>query len=192
MRDVSANGVLVVDDDPAVREMVTVRLAKERFEVQQAEDGIAALVKLRDMIPKVIISDLQMPRMAGIEFIGVVRRRFPAIPVIVLTGSFPREFPPEAKPDRWFDKNTRNITELVRAVHDLAQNTPDSVDLPQVISIPVPTRPSGAGYFILTCTDCLRPFEWSSEPEDKTVDRIAICIYCEACVPYLIESSEPA
>ena len=89
MREVSANSVLLVDDDPSVRDLLSMRLEEAGFEARQAEDGIDGLVKLRDELPKVIISDLQMPRMSGIEFISVVRRRFPSIPVIVLSGSIP-------------------------------------------------------------------------------------------------------
>ena len=192
MRDVSANSVLLVDDDPSIREVLSMQLEEAGFKAQQAEDGIDGLVKLRDQLPKVIISDLQMPRMTGIEFISVVLRRFPSILVIVLSGSIQREFPEEAKPDRWFEKSPQQIPELLQAVHALARNTPDRDDFPQVISTPVRTHPGGAGYFVLTCTDCLRLFQVTSTPEDKTVERTAVCAHCEARVPYLIESSEPA
>ncbi|MGB7592356.1 MAG: response regulator [Terriglobia bacterium] len=192
MRDVSANSVLLVDDDPTIRTFLSSQLEKAGFKAQQAEDGIDGLVKLRDKLPKVIISDLQMPRMSGFEFISVVRRRFPSIPVIVLSGSIQRELPAEAEPDRWFRKYAQQIPELLQAVHDLAQKAPDRAYLPQVISTPVRTRPGGDGYFVLTCTDCLRLFQVTSTPENKTVERTAVCVYCEARVPFLIESSEPA
>ncbi len=192
MRDVSANSVLLVDDDPTIRNFLSSQLEKAGFKAQQAEDGIDGLVKLRDKLPKVIISDLQMPRMSGFEFISVVRRRFPSIPVIVLSGSIQRELPEEVRPDRWFRKYAQQVPELLQAVHDLARKTPNHVYVPQVISTPVRTRPSGAGYFVLTCTDCLRLFEVTSTPENKTVERTAVCVYCEARVPFLIESSEPS
>jgi CheY-like chemotaxis protein len=192
MRDVSANSVLLVDDDPSIRDILSSRLEEAGFEAQQAEDGIDGLVKLRDMLPKVIISDLQMPRMAGIEFISVVRRRFPTLPVIILSGSTQVELPTEDQPDRWFEKGGLRIPELLQAVHDLARKTPDCADLPQVVTAPVRVRPGFAGYFILTCTDCLRTFRATSTPDNKRVDRTAICTYCEARVPYLIESSQPA
>jgi hypothetical protein len=130
--------------------------------------------------------------MSGFEFIAVVRRRFPCIPVIVLSGSIQRELPDEVKPDRWFSKYARQVPELLQAVHDLARKTPDRAYLPQVISIPVRTRADGDGYFVLTCTDCLRLFEVTSTPEDNSVQRTAVCVHCEARVPFLIESSEPA
>ena len=192
MREVSANSVLLVDDDPSIRDLLSMRLEEAGFEVKQAEDGIDGLAKLRHELPKVIISDLQMPRMSGLEFISVVRRRFPSMPVIALSGSIPREFPAEAKPDVWFEKKALQVHALLQAVHDLVRKTPDFADFPQVVTTPVRARPGFAGYFILTCTDCLRTFRATSTPENKRVDRTAICTYCEARVPYLIESSEPA
>jgi len=192
MRDISANSVLLVDDDPGIRDILSSQLEEAGFEAEQAKDGIDGLVKLRDRLPKVIISDLQMPRMSGIEFISVVRRRFPSIPVIVFSGWTQVELPAEAQPDRWFEKSPRQIPELLQAVFDLVRKTPDCGSFPQVVTTPVRARPGFAGYFMLTCTDCLRTFRATSTPENKRVDRTAICTYCETRVPYLIESSEPA
>jgi CheY-like chemotaxis protein/DNA-directed RNA polymerase subunit RPC12/RpoP len=192
MREVCPNCVLLVDDDASMRDLLSMRLEQAGFEARQAEDGIDGLVKLRDELPKVIISDPQMPRMAGVEFISVVRRRFPSIPVIVLSGSVPAELSVEIKPDRWIEKSARQIPELLQAVQELARKTPDRVSLPQVVTTPVWVRPGFAGYFILTCTDCLRTFRATNTPKNKRVDRTAICPYCEARVLYLIESTQPA
>ena len=191
MNDVSAYSLLLVDDDPLFRDLLAMRLARAQFEVQQAEDGIDALVKLRHKLPTVIITDLSMPGMSGIELISVVRRRFPSIPVIVLTGGSPRELPVEAKPDYWFDKNTGRTRDLVQAVSDLARKAADYAHPPQVIATPVRVRPSGAGSFDLICTDCLRSFQVPSTPVNETVERSAVCVHCEARVPFLVESSEP-
>ena len=192
MLDVSAKSVLLVDDDPSIRGLLSMQLEKAGFEARQAEDGIDGLVKLRDELPKVIISDLQMPRMSGIEFISVVRRRFPSIPVIAISGSIPSEFPAEAKPDVWFEKRALQVHALLQAVHDLVRKTTDCANFPQVVTTPVRTRPGFAGYSMLTCTDCLRTFRTRSTPENKRVDQTAICTYCEARVSYLIESTQPA
>ena len=168
------------------------QLEEAGFEAWQAEDGIDGLVKLRDELPRVIISDIQMPRMSGIEFISVVRRRFPSIPVIVLSGSAQVELPAEAQPDVWLEKRALQIPELLQVVHDLARNAPDRASVPQMVSIPVRTHTSGAGYIVLTCTDCLRLFEVPISPEDMTVERTAVCVYCEARIPFLVESLEAA
>src|SRR5208282_2799835 len=184
MRDISANSVLLVDDDPGIRDILSSQLEEAGFEAEQAKDGIDGLVKLRDRLPKVIISDLMMPRMSGIEFITVVRRRFPSIPVIVLSGSAQVELPPEAQPDVWLEKGALQIPELLQVVHDLARNVRDGANVPQVVSIPVRTHPGGAGYIVLACTDCLRPFEVAITPEDKRVEWTAVCVHCEARIPF--------
>lgn len=189
MAEVCESCVLLVDDDPIVRNLLSRYLEKAGFEALQAEDGIDALGKLRDILPKVIISDLQMPRMAGFEFIGVVRRRFPAIPVIALSGSIPSELPVEPKPNLWFEKRVERLPDLVRIVNELARTVPDHVEIPQVVPTPVGVRPGSAGYFMLTCTDCLRTFKAATTPGTKTAEGNAVCTYCEARVPFLIESS---
>ena len=61
MRDVSENSVLLVDDDPSIRDLLSMQLEEAGFKAQQAEDGIDGLVKLRDELPKVIISDPRCP-----------------------------------------------------------------------------------------------------------------------------------
>jgi CheY-like chemotaxis protein len=180
-----------VDDDPGIRTVLSMELEEAGIEARQAEDGIDGLVKLRDKLPNVIVSDLMMPRMSGIEFISVVHRRFPALPVIVLTGSSPIELPEEVQPDGWFEKHGLRVSELLQAVRDLSQKKLDRAYLPQTIGIPIRTHPGGAGYIVLTCSDCLRSFEVPSAPENKAVERTAICVYCEALIPYLVESSEP-
>ena len=90
MPEVSASCVLLVDDDPSMRNLVSVYLEKVGLQAIHAEDGIDAIVKLRETLPRVIITDIQMPRMSGLEFIGVVRRRFPTIPVVAVSGSAPK------------------------------------------------------------------------------------------------------
>jgi CheY-like chemotaxis protein len=191
MPEVYTNCVLVVDDDPAIRDLLSRQLEKEGFQSIHAKDGIEAIVKLRDTLPNVIITDIQMPRMSGLEFIGVVRRRFPPIPVIALSGSIPSEFPEEARPDCYIQKNILRFPDLLQAVKDLARKTPDNIDLPQVVTTPVRTRHAFAGYFMLTCTDCLRTFKATSTPVNKVVEGTSVCTHCGALVPFLIESSEP-
>jgi CheY-like chemotaxis protein len=182
--------VLLVDDDPSVRDLLSMHLERAGFEAWKAEDGIDGLRKLRDRLPKVIISDLQMPRMAGVEFVSVVRRRFPFIPVIVLTGSVPEEVPAAAQPDVWFEKGTLNIHDLLRTLRDLVRRTPDRANVPLVATAPVRTRSALVGHVVLTCPDCLRTFTVTNTPENKGVERIAICSHCEARIPFLLESSQ--
>lgn len=191
MHEGSARNVLLVDDDPSTRDILQLHLEEAGFEARQAEDGIDGLAKLRDELPEVIISDIQMPRMSGIEFVTVVHHRFPSIPVIILSGSSPVELPKEAEPDAWLEKGSLQIRDLLQTLDDLVRKTPDRGNVPQVVSTPVRARPYGSGQFVLTCPECLRTFKAANTPENKTVERTAVCTYCEAQVAFLIESSEP-
>ena len=112
--------------------------------------------------------------MSGLEFIGVVRWRFPVIPVVALSGSIPSEFPEEARPDYYLEKNIRRLPDLLHLVKELARKMPDHIDLPQVVPTPVRAQLGFAGYFMLTCTDCLRTFRVTSTPGNKVVEGTAV------------------
>ena len=129
--------------------------------------------------------------MSGVEFLSVVRRRFPQIPVFVHSGVPPADFP-EIRPNVWFQKGATHFSDLLDAVHDWTGKPPQFTVAPQATPTPLRTRRDGAGFFVLTCTDCLRTFKLRNDPEIKTVERTAYCVYCQAQLQYLIESSQPS
>jgi DNA-binding response OmpR family regulator len=77
--------VLVVDDDPAMVGMVAMLLGSEGFEVATAYDGEAALRKVRDESPDLVVLDMQLPRLGGDEVTRRIRESS-ALPIIMLTG----------------------------------------------------------------------------------------------------------
>jgi len=79
--------VLVVDDDPDVRALLRRSLEREGYAVVEAEHGRAALARLGEATPDLVLLDLMMPEMDGFEFL-VELRRLPAsrhVPVVVIT-----------------------------------------------------------------------------------------------------------
>jgi CheY-like chemotaxis protein len=74
----------VVDDEKNLRTTAREILVAQGYEVLCAVDGFDALTKLKQSLPDVVISDLQMPNMSGFEFLSVVRKRFPQIAVIAI------------------------------------------------------------------------------------------------------------
>ncbi len=79
--------VLFVDDEVPFVEAMSKRLTKRELEVVPAHDGGAALEKLaQDDTLEVVILDVKMPGMDGIETLREIRRRFPLVEVIMLTG----------------------------------------------------------------------------------------------------------
>src|SRR5512141_2650479 len=96
--------VLVVDDDPIVLQVAHLVFTDQGYEVRTAADGFAALVELRRSTPDVIVSDLRMPNMSGFELLSVVRRRFPHIPVVAISGEFTNGSPAGLIADAFFTK----------------------------------------------------------------------------------------
>ncbi len=83
-------GILVVDDEPDIRKVVRMTLEKLGYYVVEAEDGQQAITLLNEgenpMVIDVIITDIRMPQINGVEAIGYFQREYPSIPLIVLTG----------------------------------------------------------------------------------------------------------
>ena len=91
--------ILTIDDSKAVREMVTFTLEPEGFKVVAAEDGAQGLDQLRAESPALVITDLNMPNMNGIEFIRAARADAAGagIPIVMLTTESSPEMKAEGK-----------------------------------------------------------------------------------------------
>lgn len=76
--------ILVVDDEPQITRVLRHSLLANRYDVRTAADGISALDTFRDWHPDLVITDLQMPEMDGIEFCREVRK-LSSLPIIVLS-----------------------------------------------------------------------------------------------------------
>ncbi len=81
--------VLLVDDDVEIIDALRTYLGDEGFEVAQATDGIDALSYIYATRPSVVLIDLMMPRMTGLELIEQIRndRRLATLPVVAISGS---------------------------------------------------------------------------------------------------------
>ena len=79
--------VLAVDDSRTMRDMITLALKDEGFDIRLAEDGQHGLEVLDEGTPDVIITDINMPRLDGFGFIDAVRARDESrlTPILVLT-----------------------------------------------------------------------------------------------------------
>ncbi|MFO0551291.1 MAG: sigma-54 dependent transcriptional regulator [Polyangiaceae bacterium] len=77
--------ILIVDDEPSARSGLEKLLRQEGYEVVSAADGASAMVKLDENAPDVVITDLRMPGVDGIELVSKIHEAQPALPVIVVT-----------------------------------------------------------------------------------------------------------
>jgi two-component system phosphate regulon response regulator PhoB len=79
--------ILLVEDDPDIRHLVTFKLEKAGFAVVATEDGYAALREAHARTPDLVLLDVRMPRITGIEVCRELRAdpRTAAVPIIMLT-----------------------------------------------------------------------------------------------------------
>lgn len=107
---------LIVDDDDVILDLLSNILELERFNILKASSGEEALAHLDQYNVDVVISDILMPEMTGIELMGEIKSRFGQLPVILITGfagNYTSEDVLAAGADGYFSKPFKN-TELVR------------------------------------------------------------------------------
>ena len=78
--------ILIVDDDEVVRELLERRLTIEGYRCEVAEKGTTALTRVREDSFKVMLTDIRMPEMNGIELLRAVRTTNPDLQIIMVTG----------------------------------------------------------------------------------------------------------
>jgi DNA-binding response OmpR family regulator len=130
--------------------------------------------------------------MSGFELLSVVRRRFPQIPTIAISG----EFQPPVEPlgvlaDAFFVKPFR-FEDLLAKISEFLRAGPPRAAVKQDRA-PV-WVPRNGEYYVITCTDCLRSF---SIPAEKSVRvlrelRTLECMFCDAQVQFIVEETPEA
>ena len=198
MKNTSKATILFVDDDPCMREVMAMILGEEGFEVSTAADGFDALAQLRSAIPDLLISDLQMPRMSGAEFLSIIRQRFPAIPVIAISGAYDmNEFwPAGVMADAFFPKSRCHPDELARTARELMYSKlarPTNYHPchpPQVQTARSAEDRNGNPTLLLTCTECLRAFACAETGISQGVMQ-AHCQFCMTPLKFVRPFSHP-
>jgi CheY-like chemotaxis protein len=190
--------ILFVDDDPAMREVMALILGEEGFEVTTAGDGIEALAVLRRSTPDLIITDLHMSRMSGIEFLSVVRRRFPAIPTIAMSGAYNlgQSHAAGVMADAFYPKGQCRPDDLIDTIRELMYKPlKRSTNCHPCVPARVQTARygqdgRGISSLLLTCTDCLRGFTVTSVSGTDDGELHAHCPSCRAFVQFTCDVAE--
>lgn len=121
--------ILVVDDEPSLRTMLTHMLEQDNHEVVVAEDGEQGLSLYRENLPDLVISDLVMPNKNGIDMILELKKEYPELRLIAIsggggiTGAF--DYLPTAKlvGANAILKKPFGIKELRKSLHDILDVT---------------------------------------------------------------------
>lgn len=78
--------ILTIDDEPLVREILTAYLEDSGFAVSEAGDGQTGIEKIRHEPPDLVLCDLRMPGVDGLQVLATVTREFPELPILVVSG----------------------------------------------------------------------------------------------------------
>ncbi|MBA4166213.1 MAG: sigma-54-dependent Fis family transcriptional regulator [Chitinophagaceae bacterium] len=80
------SNILIIDDEKAIRKTLSEILSYEGYKIEEASDGEEGLRKFRDKTFDVVLCDIKMPKLDGIEFLDKVREYNPDVPVIMISG----------------------------------------------------------------------------------------------------------
>jgi CheY-like chemotaxis protein len=180
--------LLVVDDEPSIRMLMSHIFTELGHRVRTAEDGFSALLEIRQEIPDVILSDLNMPGMSGFELLSIVRRRFPSIYVIAMSGAFSAGAVPAGVAAHAFYEKATSLVDLLQIV--TAFTLPEPYLFDQQCTAPIwITRnghdPAGTEYVTIACPECLRTFPQVLSEATLLIQQ-ASCLHCHTLIDYAI------
>ena len=118
--------ILIVDDDPGFREFLRLFLEREGYRVSLARDGKEALSRLEEVNPDLILLDLRMPEMGGLEFLEHLRRQGNETPVIVITAYASLDSAVKAKKEGAYDYLPKpfRLEDLRRKLKEALKSSP--------------------------------------------------------------------
>ena len=123
--------ILVVDDELCIRESLGMVLMSAGYEVTVAEDGVSAVSQLNKMIPDLIVTDLNMPQMSGVELISHVRSHYPSISIVAMSGDYQGDaVPASLLADRFYPKG-QGVHDLLKTIASLITTSPARGDITQ-------------------------------------------------------------
>ncbi|HWZ41830.1 MAG TPA: response regulator [Candidatus Saccharimonadales bacterium] len=196
MANLARTQILVVDDDLLVLERIGWELGVAGYEVGLAENGLDALAHLRKASPLAIIADVNTPQISGFDFLSVVRRWFPHILIVAMSG---RQHSEDAPPcglfaDVFYDKARNTPGELLKIVADLILRSTAKAISPQqewgaVWTPQINDDSTCIPYVTVTCAECLRSFPLSVEGADLEKCYEIPCLFCPSTIRCLIDLS---
>jgi CheY-like chemotaxis protein len=184
--------LLIVDDESSILESLSRVLVGIGYQVRTAEDGISALIALSQETPEVLISDLNMPGMPGTELLAVVRRWYPNLKTIAMSGAFSGdEMPSGVAADAFYQKGSSVVSML-----KIIENLPWHERMPLDRAMPLQQALRGlAGdgqaeeaLTMVFCPVCLRPF--SQAVNEAVLQRgEAFCVACGGLIQGAVKRS---
>lgn len=138
--------ILLVEDDQSLREIYSIRLTAEGYEIVSAGDGEEALASAVREKPDLVLSDVMMPKISGFDMLDILRQTpetkdIKVIMMTALSSEDQRERGNALGADRYLVKSQVGIEDVVNAVHEVLGDNADAV---QAAPAPVTSEPVAA------------------------------------------------
>ncbi|MGO3156411.1 MAG: sigma-54-dependent transcriptional regulator, partial [Mesonia sp.] len=80
--------ILIIEDEAAIRRVLVKILSEESktYELEEAEDGLAGIEKIKDQDYDLVLCDIKMPKMDGVEVLEAIKKIKPEIPIVMISG----------------------------------------------------------------------------------------------------------
>lgn len=135
--------VMVVEDDASLREIYSIRITAEGYDVVSAGDGEEALAVAVREKPDLILSDIMMPKISGFDMLDILRStpETAGIKVIMMTalsGDDQRQRGERLGADRYLVKSQVGIEDVVNAIHEVLGDKPAPAPAPAAPAAPAP------------------------------------------------------
>ncbi len=181
--------LMIVDDDASVRETLAMVLSKANYVTSTARDGVDALAQIRMRVPDLLLSDLEMPRMSGFDFLYSVRLSFPEVAVVAMSCiSDAEHVPHEVISDAFYPKGRSHPEKLFRIVMDGIRTCEKRVSETGRARPVLQMQRAGlettvTHYVMVKCTQCLRTF---LAPQADVNTREVQCIFCPTEMRFVV------
>lgn len=141
--------VMVVEDDAALREIYSIRITAEGYEVVSAGDGEEALAMAVREKPNLILSDVMMPKISGFDMLDILRStpETAGIKVVMMTAlssDDQRQRGERLGADRYLVKSQVGIEDVVNTIHEVLGDKQVAAPAPAAPAAPAPAAPAPA------------------------------------------------
>ncbi len=181
----SKGSILIAEDEESVRISLEEMFRALGYHARSAEDGIAALIAIRQEIPDILLSDLQMPVMSGFELLSVVRRRFPRIHLVAMSGMFTEDdIPYGVAADALYQKGN-GVAALLTAIERRHSPRPDHHgETPDPVWVQKNGHDArGEEFITIACPECLRAFPQTISGKPNLILETR-CQFCHSVIFY--------
>lgn len=116
--------ILIVDDEPEIRDMLKDFLQEHDFTITLAEDGIDAMEKLKEKLPGIVITDLLMPGEHGINLVRTIKEKY-FLPVIIISSIYSRDQLEDLMEEHFvegFIEKPLNLVDLLNLLNDIIRS----------------------------------------------------------------------